>query len=145
HGRGTRALALNPRSDNAPEDVYVECELFIDGQPVKIVRSSNSAALWVNNALQVQSISSSLSMANRQISALLGGISREQFESTYVALQGDTAGLGAGQGGARRHIIEKVLQREELSKAALLRVKSCGKAGSGVLTHGQCASGGNEL
>src|SRR2546430_6989755 len=84
-GRGAMALALNPRSDNAPGDIHVECELFIDGQPVKIVRSSNSAALWVNNALQVQSISSSLSMANRQISALLGGITREQFESTYVA------------------------------------------------------------
>ena len=135
-GRGALALALNPRSDNAPEDVYVECELFIDGQPVKIVRSSNSAALWVNNALQVQSISSSLSMANRQISALLGGISREQFESTYVALQGDTAGLVADKAEARRNIIEKVLQLEVLSKAVLLQVKRCDKAGSDILAQG---------
>ncbi len=39
-GRGALAQVLNPRSDNAPGDVHVECELFIDGQPVKIVRSS---------------------------------------------------------------------------------------------------------
>ena len=135
-GRGALALALNPRADNAPGDVHVECELFIDGQPVKIVRSSNSAALWVNNALQVQSISSSLSMANRQISALLGGIAREQFESTYVALQGDTAGLVADKAEARRNIIEKVLQLEVLSRAVQLQVKRCDRAESDTLAQG---------
>ena len=135
-GRGALALVLNPRSDNAPGDVHVECELSIDGQSVKIVRSSNSAALWVNNALQVQSISSSLSMANRQISALLGGITRDQFESTYVALQGDTAGLVADKADARRNIIEKVLQFEVLSKAVQLQVKRCDKAESDTLAQG---------
>ncbi len=135
-GRGAMALALNPRSDNAPGDIHVECELFIDGQPVKIVRSSNSAALWVNNALQVQSISSSLSMANRQISALLGGITREQFESTYVALQGDTAGLVSDKPEVRRNIIEKVLQLEVLSRAVQIQAKRCNEAGSDVLAQG---------
>lgn len=135
-GRGALALALNPLSDNAPGDVHVECEIFIDGQPVKIVRSSNSAALWVNNALQVQSISSSLSMANRQISALLGGIAREQFESTYVALQGDTAGLVADKPEVRRNIIEKVLQLEVLSRAVQIQTKRCNQAGSDVLAQG---------
>jgi exonuclease SbcC len=135
-GRGALALALNPRTDNAPGDIQVECELFIDGQPVKIVRSSNSAALWVNSALQVQSISSSLTMANRQISALLGGITREQFESTYVALQGDTAGLVADKAEVRRNIIEKVLQLEVLSRAVQLQLRRCERAESDVLAQG---------
>lgn len=135
-GRGALALALNPRTDNAPGDIQVECELFIDGQPVKIVRSGNSAALWVNSALQVQSISSSLTMANRQISALLGGITREQFESTYVALQGDTAGLVADKAEVRRNIIEKVLQLEVLSRAVQLQLRRCERAESDVLAQG---------
>lgn len=135
-GRGVLAQALDPRSDNAPGDVQVECELFIDGQSVKIARSGNAAALWVNNALQVQSIASSLSMANRQISMLLGGITREQFESTYVALQGDTAGLVADRPEERRKIIEKILQLEVLSSAVQLQAKRCDGAESDVLAQG---------
>src|SRR5712692_6526108 len=50
--------APDMRSDNASGDICVECELLIDDQFVKIVRSSTTAALWINNVLQVQNVSS---------------------------------------------------------------------------------------
>ncbi|MCQ3976140.1 MAG: hypothetical protein DPW09_22155 [Anaerolineae bacterium] len=113
------------RSDNATEETGVECELVIDGQLVKICRFNDRAELWINNTLQVQGIPSSLEMANRQLGRLLGGLTRDQFEATYVALQGDTAGLVEEKTkrdrDKRREIIESVLQLEVLKKAVELQ------------------------
>lgn len=116
-----RSQAHDIQPDNSTDEAEVECELIIDGQTVRVCRFNNRAELWVNNELQVQGIPASLSMANAQLRRLLGGLTREEFESTYVALQGDTAGLVEEQTkrdrDKRREIIESVLQLEVLKKA----------------------------
>lgn len=66
--------ANNIRSDNATTETCVECELIIDGKQIKIQRFNDRAGLWIDNALQVQDIPSSLSMADQQIKRLLGGL-----------------------------------------------------------------------
>ncbi len=119
--------ANNIRSDNATTETCVECELIIDGKQIKIQRFNDRAGLWIDNALQVQDIPSSLSMADQQIKRLLGGLTRDQFESTYIALQGDTAGLVEDQTTAdrrrRQQIIESVLQIEVLRTSVHLQGK----------------------
>ena len=109
------------QSDSSTDEPSVECELIIDGQTVRVCRFNNRAELWVNNELQVQRIPTSLSVANAHLRRLLGGLIREQFESTYVALQGDTARLVEEKTkrdrDQRREIIESVLQLEVLRKA----------------------------
>ena len=116
-----RNQARDIQSDSSIGETGVECELIIDGQTVRVCRFNDRAELWVNHELQVQGIPTSLSMANAQLRRLLGGLTREQFESTYVALQGDTAGLVEEKTkrdrDKRREIIESVLQLEVLKKA----------------------------
>jgi exonuclease SbcC len=107
--------------DSSTGETGVECELIIDGQTVRVCRFNDRAELWINNTLQVQDISTSSRAANTQLRRLLGGLTREQFESTYVALQGDTAGLVEEKTkrdrDQRREIIESMLQLEVLRKA----------------------------
>jgi DNA repair protein SbcC/Rad50 len=116
-----RGQAGDIQPDSATGATGVECELIIDGQTVRVCRFNDRAELWINNALQVQDISTSSRVANTQLRRLLGGLTREQFEGTYVALQGDTAGLVEEKTkrdrDQRREIIESVLQLEVLRKA----------------------------
>jgi DNA repair exonuclease SbcCD ATPase subunit len=133
YGPRRRRNISDLRTDNISGDFCVECELSIDNQPIKIIRSGNTATLWINNTLQVQGGSSSLNMVNRQISALLGGLTREQFENTYVALQGDTAGLVQDTPEERRKIIERILQLEVIAKAVQLQGKRCDEVQSDLL------------
>src|SRR5262245_32177084 len=112
-----RGQAGDIKPDSSTGETGVECELIIDGQTVRVCRFNDRAELWINNALQVQDIATSSRVANTQLRRLLGGLTPEQFESTYVALQGDTAGLVEEKHGKRREIIESVLQLEVLKKA----------------------------
>ncbi len=131
-GRG----ASNPRTDHATGELRVECELTIDEQQVKIVRTGKEAELWVNRTAQVQNIPSSLTEVTRQISELLGGLEREHFERTYVALQGDIAGLVDSKATSeRRKLIESLLHLDVLSKAVDLQRTRSSEAmkGLGVL------------
>ena len=121
HGRGNH----DPHADQTVNDLQVTCELLIDDQWIKICRSSTTVALWVNQTVQVQDIPASVVVANRQIEALLGGLTREQFERTYIALQGDTAGLVEAPAEERRKIIEAILQLEVLTQAVQLQEKRC--------------------
>lgn len=109
------------RSDNTVGEVQVECELCIDQQPVRIVRKGERAELWVNNILIVQDIPSSKRTANKYIQRMLGGLSREQFEQVYVALQGETSGLVEETPKIRAEIIERVLQLDVLGQALKLQ------------------------
>jgi DNA repair protein SbcC/Rad50 len=99
-------------TDSLNEPVRVECKLFIDDQEVHIMRFGMTAELRINSAIQVQGGAGSAKSVTARIIALLGGLSREQFERTYVALQGDTAGLVTEKANERRQIIEKILQGE---------------------------------
>jgi exonuclease SbcC len=112
-----KGQARDIQSDISTGETGVECELIIDGQTVSVRRFNDRAELRINNALQVQDIPTSLRVANAQLRRLLGGLAREQFESTYIALQGDTVGLVEEKHGKRREIIESVLQLEVLKKA----------------------------
>ena len=98
-------------------EVRVEIECIIDGQNVRIVRTDNKASLWINGALQVQDITNSQSQVNKQIGNLLGNLTREQFESTYVAMQGNTSGLVEMDNREVSRTIEKLLQLGELHEA----------------------------
>jgi exonuclease SbcC len=113
--------ARDIQPDSSTGETGVECEVIIDGQTVRVCRFNDRAELWINNVLQVQGISTSLRVANAQLRRLLGGLTHEQFESTYVALQGDTAGLVEDKTkrdrGERRALIESLLQLEVLKKA----------------------------
>lgn len=124
------------RNDNSSGDICVECELLIDDQVVRIARTSTAATLWINNTLQVQNSSNSLKEASRQIKALLGGLERDQFERTYVALQGDTAGLVEDKPAERRKIIEKVLQLDVLEKAVELQKETCEAISGKIIAQG---------
>lgn len=132
-----RGYAQDIRSDNAIEETCVECELMIDGQVVQVCRFNDRAEVSINGTLAVQGIPSSVSTANRQLGLLLGGLAREQFESTYVALQGDTAGLVADKPDQRRKIIESVLQLDVVKNAVRLQeVRRDGEL-EGVKTEGR--------
>ncbi len=111
------------RSDSATpkEETSVECDLIIDGQYVKIRRFSDRAEVWVNNVQQIMANPGSMDQATAQIRRLLGGLTRDQFTSTYIALQGDTAGLVAEKAAKRREIIEAILQLDVLQRAIRLQ------------------------
>lgn len=98
--------------------MMVACDLLIDGRPVRIERWSDRASLWVDGTLQVQEVSGSLRGVDREIQALLGDLSAEEFLQVYVAEQGATAGLVAAGPTQRRAIVEEVLQVEVLTTAA---------------------------
>jgi len=120
------------RTDSLNEQVRVECRLFIDDQEVHIIRSGNAAELRINNVVQVQGGAGSGKSVTARMIALLGGLTREQFERTYIALQGDTAGLVTERASERRHIIEKILQLEVLTGAVELQAKACESAKGGI-------------
>jgi len=124
------------RTDSLNGPVCVECKLCIDGQEVHITRSGTTAELRINNVVQVQAGPGSGKAVTGRVTALLGGLTRGQFERTYVALQGDTAGLVADDASPRRKIIEKILQLEVLTKAIELQVKRCDEAKGGVISLG---------
>jgi exonuclease SbcC len=113
-----RGTLKDMRTDDAASDWYVECEFFIDGQRVKILRTGREATLWIDDILQVQGGPGSAKAVQHRVNELLGGLTREQFEQTYVALQGDTAGLvDERYGRERRKIIERALQGDVLHEA----------------------------
>ena len=105
-------------SDNTTGGAEVLCEIEIDGQPIKVRRKNTSCALWVNDTLQVQPLPGSVSEAKKQLMALLGGLAPEQFEQTYFARQGDTAGLVDATSGQRQQAIAEILQLDVLKDAA---------------------------
>lgn len=124
-------------TDSLNKEVRVECSLHIDDQEVHIIRSGNIAELGMNNVIQVQGGPGSGKAVTRRVTALLGGLTRDQFEHTYVALQGETAGLVAEKASDRRRVIEKVLQLEVLTKAVELQTKRCESAKGGILSLGK--------
>lgn len=124
------------RTDSVNEQVHVACKLFIDDQEVHIIRSGAAAELRISNVVQVQGGAGSGKSVTARIIALLGGITREQFERTYVALQGDTAGLVTEKANERRQIIEKILQLEVLTRAVELQVNSCERDKGGIISLG---------
>jgi exonuclease SbcC len=115
--------------------VQVACQLCIDNQEIHIIRSDNEAELRINNSVEIQFGPSSGKAVTNRVRTLLGGLSREQFEQTYVALQGDTAGLVNGKASERRHTIEKILQLEVLSKAIEQQNKCRDSAKTTVVVH----------
>src|SRR6266567_487449 len=127
---------IDIRTDSLNEPVRVECKLFIDDQEVHIIRFGMAAELSVNNAIQVQGGAGSGKAVTARIISLLGGLTREQFERTYVALQGDTAGLVTEKANERRQIIEKILQLEVLTKAVELQANSCESVKGGIISLG---------
>ncbi|SRR6266566_4452013 len=127
---------IDIRTDSLNEPVRVECKLCIDDQEVDIIRFGNAAELRINNAIQVQGGAGSAKSVTVRIIALLGGLTREQFERTYVALQGDTAGLVTEKANERRQIIEKILQLEVLTKAVELQANSCESVKGGIISLG---------
>lgn len=126
-------------TDNAVGATLVECELIIDQQVVKIVRTGKVAELWINNTQIVQAIPSSAKIVNREIQRMLGGLDRAQFERVYVALQGDTAGLVDEDPKKRYDIIERVLQLDVLGKALELQKDHRSEASGNVLGEGNTA------
>ncbi len=111
------------RTDSLSGPVRVECKLHIDDQEVHIIRSGTMAELRMNTVVQVQGGGGSSKAVTARVTALLGGLTRKQFERTYIALQGDTAGLVVDDASKRREVIEKVLQMEVLTKAIELQEK----------------------
>src|SRR5437667_9009433 len=124
------------RSDKRNGVPLVECELFIDDQLIHIVRVGNSVEVSINGVVQVMASSSSARAANESISALLGGLTRDQFESSYIALQGDTSGLVQNKAKERRILIEKILQLEVLARAVDLQDKRRENAKSDLMALG---------
>lgn len=116
---GPKGASINDiRTDGLiHSSVQVECKLCIDNQEVHIIRSGDGTELRINNVVEIQFSPSSGKAVTNRVRTLLGGLSREQFEKTYVALQGDTAGLVNGKASDRRHTIDKILQLEVLTKA----------------------------
>jgi exonuclease SbcC len=135
-GTGRGSSISDIRSDKRKGDPSVECELFIDDQLIHIVRTGNSVEVSINGIVQVMGGISNAKAANKQISTLLGGLTRDQFESSYVALQGDTAGLVEHTEKERRILIERILQLEVLSRAVDLQVKRSGRAKSDLVALG---------
>jgi exonuclease SbcC len=137
-GPGTKRgqCIFDIRTDFLNEPVRVECKLIIDDQEVHVIRFGMAAELSVNSAIQVQGGAGSGKAVTARIIALLGGLTREQFERTYVALQGDTAGLVTEKASERRQIIEKILLLEVLTKTVELQVKSCERNKGGIISLG---------
>ncbi len=122
-GSGRDSSISEIRTDKSKGDPLVECELFIDDQLIHIIRVGNSVEVSINGVVQVMRSFSSSKSANKHISALLGGLTRDQFESSYVAIQGDTAGLVQYKAKERRILIERILQLEVLATAVDLQGK----------------------
>ncbi len=125
------------RTDSLSGPIYVECQLHIDDQEVHIIRSGSMAELRINSVVQVQSGGGSSKAVTTRVTALLGGLARKQFERTYVALQGDTAGLVVEDASKRRDIIEKVLQMEVLTQAIELQTKKSDMNKGEVISFGK--------
>ncbi len=114
----------------------VQNELLIDDQVITIVRDGNAAEVAVNGTIQVMKGPSSGKAANERLAALLGGLTRDQFENSYIALQGDTAGLVESKAKDRRILIEKILQLEVLARAVDMQITRCEVAKSQVIVQG---------
>jgi exonuclease SbcC len=132
--RGSGISEIRP--DKTRGEPHVECELLIDDQVITIVRDGNTAEVAINGAVQVMRGPSSAKSANERLAALLGGLTREQFESSYIALQGDTAGLVEYKARDRRLLIEKILQLEVLGKAVDMQNTHTDIAKNQVIAHG---------
>ncbi len=124
------------RSDKTRGNPHVECELLIDDQVVTIIRDGSAAEVAVNGVVQVMRGSSSGRAANECLAALLGGLTRAQFECSYIALQGDTAGLVEYKVRDRNLLIEKILQLEVLAKAVDMQIAHSEVAKSQVIAQG---------
>lgn len=132
-----RGLGISEiRPDKTRGDPHIECELLIDDQVVTIVRDGNAAEVAVNGVVQVMKGPSSAKSANQRLAALLGGLTRDQFESSYIALQGDTAGLVEYKAKDRRLLIEKILQLEVLGRAVDMQINHCDVAKNQVIAQG---------
>jgi exonuclease SbcC len=99
----------------------VQCEFEMDGKVIKVWRSADRAALWIDGIMQVKNTSGSISAVELQLKGLLGGLSHEHFEHTYFARQGDTAGLIEAKDATRRETISQILQLDVLQKAVDLQ------------------------
>ena len=99
----------------------VQCEFEMDGRVIKVWRSADRAALWIDGIMQVKNTSGSISAVEQQLKGLLGGLSHEHFEHTYFARQGDTAGLIEAKDATRRETISQILQLDVLQKAVDLQ------------------------
>jgi DNA repair protein SbcC/Rad50 len=124
------------RPDKTRGEPHVECELLIDDQVITIVREGNTAEVAINGVIQVMRGPFSAKSANERLAALLGGLTREQFESSYIALQGDTAGLVEYKARDRRLLIEKILQLEVLGRALDLQITHSDVAKNQVVAQG---------
>lgn len=116
-----RGQEQDVRSDVALGAPSVSCELQIDGRRVCVSRSGNRVELEVDGVTLVKARAGSKSEAQKRLTELLGGLDRDHFEHTYVALQGDTAGLVTEDSKKRREIIEQLLQLEVLKQAVELQ------------------------
>ncbi len=132
--RGSGISEIRP--DKTRGEPHVECELLIDDQIITIVRDGNAAEVAVNGTIQVMKGPSSGKAANEHLAALLGGLTRDQFENSYIALQGDTAGLVESKAKDRRILIEKILQLEVLARAVDMQITRCEVAKSQVIVQG---------
>jgi DNA repair exonuclease SbcCD ATPase subunit len=63
-------------------------------------------------------------------------LTRDQFENSYIALQGDTAGLVESKAKERRVLIEKILQLEVLARAVDIQTLRCETAKNQVSAQG---------
>ena len=132
-----RGLGISEiRPDKTRGDPHVECELLIDDQVITIVRDGNAAEVAINGVVQVMKGPSSARAANECLTALLGGLTRNQFESSYIALQGDTAGLVEYKARDRRILIEKILQLEVLARAVDMQIAHGEVAKNQVIAQG---------
>ncbi|GLV54333.1 putative DNA double-strand break repair Rad50 ATPase [Dictyobacter sp. S3.2.2.5] len=125
------------RTDSHSGPVRVECKLTIDDQDIHVIRAGNVAELRINGILQIQGGPNSGKETSKRISALLGGLGREQFARIYVALQGDTAGLVSDTATKRRAAIETVLNMDILAKAIELQTRQCERAKGRISTLGE--------
>ncbi len=125
------------RTDSLSGPVRVECQLYIDDREIHIIREGTKAELRIDTVVQVQGGGGSSKAVTARVTALLGGLARKQFESTYVALQGDTAGLVVEDARQRREIIEKVLQMEVLTKAIELQATKSNENKGEVISLGK--------
>jgi exonuclease SbcC len=133
----TRGASISEiRSDKTRGEPHVECELLIDDQVVTIMRHGNTAEIAVNGVVQVMGGRSNAKSANACLTALLGGLTRDQFESSYIALQGDIAGLVESKAKVRRDLIEQILQLEVLADAVDLQVEHCDIAKKEIIALG---------
>lgn len=124
------------RSDIATDEPEVCCELTLHNHNVVVRRIGSVVELHIDGALVVQPSPGSHTSAQRRLAGLLGDLAREQFERTYIALQGDTAGLVAEQAGVRRKIIEDILQLDVLQRASKMQEEQRTVARNHILAKG---------